>query len=210
MVRVGTPLADAFRTRSRVRRRHRRDRFGYARRNRRATRARRGAPSRGAAFVAGLRRHPLPQSRPSRDAPALTSQVSESMAQKRNRPLEITPLSIPLSLSDSPLTKLSARQPSDRPRTPDVALSMTAESVRTMLTNATRLREIASLSESCSRPWPCASTAGRSEAQGIARSPIQISRPAAAAGAILFFGAFAGAILVNADGLAANTSLITT
>ncbi len=78
---------------------------------------------------------------------ALTSQVTESMAQKRNRPLEITPLSSPLSLNDSPLTKLSTRQPADKPGFSTAAPSMTAATVHTMLATSSKLREIMLLSE---------------------------------------------------------------
>jgi hypothetical protein len=79
---------------------------------------------------------------------ALTSQVTESMAQKRNKPLEIAPLSSPLSLNDSPLAKLTTRQqPAERNRYFDAAPSLNADTVRAMIASPGKLRELALLSE---------------------------------------------------------------
>jgi len=103
--------------------------------------ARRGARGR-----SGSSPGPIKTPEPGRPR-ALTSQVTESMAQKKNRPLEITPLSSPLSLSDSHLVKLSTRQPADRHSFADAAPSLSAETVRTMLASPAKLREIALLSE---------------------------------------------------------------
>jgi hypothetical protein len=69
------------------------------------------------------------------------------MAKKRNRPLEIAPLSTPLSLIDSPLAKLSTRQSAEQPRALAPPAPLTGDSVRHMLATAGRLREIAILSE---------------------------------------------------------------
>ncbi len=77
---------------------------------------------------------------------ALTGLVGQSMAQKRNKPLELTPLSTPMSPLSSPLTQVSAAEPArDTGRTPTPALSSNA--LCAMLASPTRLREVALLGE---------------------------------------------------------------
>ena len=78
---------------------------------------------------------------------ALTSLVSQSMAQKRNRPLEITPLSGPLAPINSPLTQISTGAKIEHPGSPDSPPAFTSESLRVMLANTTKLREVALLTE---------------------------------------------------------------
>ena len=58
---------------------------------------------------------------------ALTGLVGQSMAQKRTKPLELTPLSSPMSPLSSPLTQASAAEPArDTGRTPTPALTSNA------------------------------------------------------------------------------------
>ena len=64
------------------------------------------------------------------------------MAQKRAKPLEMTPLASPMS----PLNQASAAEPArDTGRTPTPALSSAA--VRALLASPTKLREVALLGE---------------------------------------------------------------
>jgi hypothetical protein len=69
------------------------------------------------------------------------------MAQKRNRPLEIVPLSSPLAPINSPLTQTSVGAKIEHPGSPDSPPAFTSESLRTMLANPTKLREVALLTE---------------------------------------------------------------
>ena len=78
---------------------------------------------------------------------ALTSLVTQSMAQKRNRPLEITPLASPLGPINSPLTQLTTGAKIEHPGSLDSPPAFTAESLRSMLANPIRLREAALLTE---------------------------------------------------------------
>jgi hypothetical protein len=77
---------------------------------------------------------------------ALTGLVGQSMAQKRAKPLELTPLSTPMSPLSSPLSQASAAEPArDTARTPTPTLSSGA--LRAMLASPTKLREVALLGE---------------------------------------------------------------
>jgi hypothetical protein len=78
---------------------------------------------------------------------ALTTLVTQSMAQKRNRPLEITPLASPLGPINSPLTQLTTGAKIEHPGSLDSPPAYTAESLRSMLANPIRLREAALLTE---------------------------------------------------------------
>jgi hypothetical protein len=109
--------------------------------SRRATPARRGTRGR----LAASTNTPKP-AEPGRPR-ALTSLVTQSMAQKRNRPLEITPLSGPLAPINSPLTQISTGAKIEHPGSPDAPPAFTSESLRAMLANPTRLREVALLTE---------------------------------------------------------------
>jgi hypothetical protein len=77
---------------------------------------------------------------------ALTGLVGQSMAQKRTKPLDITPLATPMSPLSSPLTQASAAEPArDTARTPTPTL--TSGALRAMLASPARLREVALLGE---------------------------------------------------------------
>jgi hypothetical protein len=69
------------------------------------------------------------------------------MEQKRNRPLEITPLAAPLAPIGSPLAHISAGAAIEPPRVPDSPPALTSESLRAMLATSTKLREVAILTE---------------------------------------------------------------
>jgi hypothetical protein len=109
-----------------------------ARRTTPARRGSRGRPSPGASPV-----KPPDPARPR----ALTSLVTQSMAQKRNRPLEITPLSAPLSPINAPVTQISTGAKIEHPGSPDSPPAFTSEALRAMLANSTKLREVALLTE---------------------------------------------------------------
>ncbi len=78
---------------------------------------------------------------------ALTNLVTESMAQKRNRPLEMAPLSNLLLPSNSPLTEVSTAPRADWNNSTNTATSFTGDSLRELLKNPTKLREVAFLTE---------------------------------------------------------------
>ncbi len=78
---------------------------------------------------------------------ALTTFVAQSMAQKRTRPLEITPLAPPLPPINSPLTQLTFGAKIEHPGSLDSPPAFTAESLQSMLANPTRLLEAALLTE---------------------------------------------------------------
>jgi hypothetical protein len=86
---------------------------------------------------------PVEQGRPR----ALTTLVTQSMAQKRTRPLEITPLGSPLAPINSPLTDITTGAKIEHPGSLDTAPAFTALSLQAMLQNPTRLREAALLTE---------------------------------------------------------------
>jgi hypothetical protein len=69
------------------------------------------------------------------------------MAQKRNRPLEITPLASPMAPIGSPLAPISAVTPTEQPTVPDSPPAFTSASLRVMLASSTKLREVAILTE---------------------------------------------------------------
>jgi hypothetical protein len=78
---------------------------------------------------------------------ALTSLVTQSMAQKRNRPLEIAPLASPLAPINSPLTEITSGAKIEHPGSLDAPPAFTGESLRIMLGNPIKLREAALLTE---------------------------------------------------------------
>jgi hypothetical protein len=105
--------------------------------------SRRGSPSR-----RGSRgRSPAVASPPKQVEPgkqrALTTLVTQSMAQKRNKRLEIAPL----AMINSPLTQHSAGAQIEHPGSPDSEPAFTSESLRSMLASSTKLREVALLTE---------------------------------------------------------------
>ena len=79
---------------------------------------------------------------------ALTTLVTQSMAQKRNKRLEIAPL----AMINSPLTQASAGAEIEHPGSPDSAPAFTSESLRKMLASPTKLREVALLTELLQAP----------------------------------------------------------
>ena len=78
---------------------------------------------------------------------ALTTLVTQSMAQTRARPLEITPLGSPLAPINSPLTNVTTGAKIEHPGSLDSPPAFTALSLQTMLQNPIRLREAALLTE---------------------------------------------------------------
>jgi hypothetical protein len=110
------------------------------------------AAKRGAAARRGSRgRPPVGSSPPKPPDPgkprALTTLVTQSMAQKRNRPLEMTPLSAPLSPINIPLTQISTGAKIEHPGSPDSPPAFSSEALREMLANSKKLREVALLTE---------------------------------------------------------------
>jgi hypothetical protein len=78
---------------------------------------------------------------------ALTSLVNQSLAQRKNRPLEIQPLSSPLSPIHSPLTQVSLGTTVEHPGSYQLHTALTSTELRTMLGTSNKLREIALLNE---------------------------------------------------------------
>jgi hypothetical protein len=74
---------------------------------------------------------------------ALTTLVTQSMAQKRNKRLEIEPL----AMINSPLTQHLSGAQIEHPGSPDSAPAFTGESLRSMLASPIKLREVALLTE---------------------------------------------------------------
>jgi hypothetical protein len=77
----------------------------------------------------------------------LSNQINLSMAQAANRPLEITPLDIPLSTLSSTLTPLGVRGSLEPRSFRNAAATLDSRTARAMLTSPEKLREIAILSE---------------------------------------------------------------
>jgi hypothetical protein len=73
--------------------------------------------------------------------------VTQSMAQTRSRPLEITPLASPLAPLNTPLTDVSAVAKVEYPHSAEPVPTLTGEAIQLILANPTRVREIAILSE---------------------------------------------------------------
>jgi hypothetical protein len=109
--------------------------------NRRGTPSRRSTRSRSAASA------PPPKPAEPGRARALTTLVTQSMAQRRNRPLEIAPLGAPMAPISSPLTQISTGAAIEHPGSPDSPPAFTSEGLRGMLANSTKLREVALLTE---------------------------------------------------------------
>jgi hypothetical protein len=78
---------------------------------------------------------------------ALTSLVNQSLAQKKNRPLEIAPLSSPLSPIAVPLTQTSIGTAIEHPGSYQLDTALTSGELRVMLSTSNKLREIALLNE---------------------------------------------------------------
>jgi hypothetical protein len=105
--------------------------------SRRGSQSRRGVRGRSPAGVS-----PPKQVEPGKPR-ALTTLVTQSMAQKRNKRLEIAPL----AMINSPLTQVSAVAQIEHPGSPDSAPAFTGVSLRNMLASTTKLREVALLTE---------------------------------------------------------------
>jgi hypothetical protein len=79
---------------------------------------------------------------------ALTTLVTQSMAQKKARRLEITPLSAPLAPLSSPLHQITGTAtPLDPGKTPAAIPPIHADALRAMLAQPTRIREAFLISE---------------------------------------------------------------
>ena len=78
---------------------------------------------------------------------ALTTLVTQSMAQKQNRPLELTPLDAPFAPLGDPLTHLATSALREQPKSWDVPPAFDGAALRTMLASRNKLREVALLSE---------------------------------------------------------------
>jgi hypothetical protein len=113
-----------------------------------AVTSRRGSPSRRSTRG----RAPAGASPPKQVEPgkprALTTLVAQSMAQKRNKRLEIAPL----AMINSPLSQVSAGAQIEHPGSPDSAPAFTSDSLRKMLASPTKLREVALLTELLQAP----------------------------------------------------------
>jgi hypothetical protein len=108
--------------------------------------------SRGTQTRRGSRVRPAPTTGPPRPKEAdhqraLTSLVNQSLAQKKNRPLEITPLSSPLSPIAVPLTQTSIGAAIEHPGSYQLETALTSGELRVMLSKSNKLREIALLNE---------------------------------------------------------------
>ncbi len=119
--------------------------------------ARRAVRSRAASGSAGAKTTDSKQQR------RLSSQINQSMAQAANRPLEITPIDIPLSSLSSTLTPLGARAAIGPSSFQSVAPALDAKSIREMLRSPQKLREIAILSEVLRPPVALRQGADRTE-----------------------------------------------
>jgi len=78
---------------------------------------------------------------------ALTTLITQSMAQKKNRPLELTPLDDPLAPLGMPLTHLATSALREQPKSWDLPPAFDSAALRTMLASRNKLREVALLSE---------------------------------------------------------------
>ncbi len=77
----------------------------------------------------------------------LSSQINQSMARAANRPLEITPLDLPLASLASSLIPLGARASFEPASFHEVGPSLNGKSVRAMFGSPEKLREITILTE---------------------------------------------------------------
>jgi len=78
---------------------------------------------------------------------ALTTLITQSMAQKKNRPLELTPLDDPLAPLGMPLTHLATSALREQPKSWDLPPAFDSAALRAMLASRNKLREVALLSE---------------------------------------------------------------
>jgi hypothetical protein len=114
----------------------------------RVTTARR-ASTRGRSVSAAAPLKPIEPEHPR----ALTGLVSQSLAQKKARPLEITPLSTPMTpISSSPLTQKTVGAAIEHPGSYQLHTALTSGELRTMLASPTKLREVALLTELLQQP----------------------------------------------------------
>ncbi len=110
-------------------------------RNSRGPQTRRGSRARPASITGPPRPKEADHQR------ALTSLVNQSLAQKKNRPLEITPLAASLAPIASPLTQTSLGTTIEHPGSYQLHTALTSTELRGMLGTSSKLREIALLSE---------------------------------------------------------------
>jgi hypothetical protein len=78
---------------------------------------------------------------------ALTSLITKSMAEKKNRALEITPLSALVAPIGAPLTQLSTPMPPEHSIPARPLPAFDSATIRSLLANTSKLREVAILSE---------------------------------------------------------------
>ncbi len=78
---------------------------------------------------------------------ALSSLVTQSMSQQKNRPLELTPLDSPLAPLGAPLTQLATSALREQPRSWDVPAAFDGAALRAMLASTNKLRQVALLNE---------------------------------------------------------------
>jgi len=114
---------------------------GAAPRNSRGGQIRRGSRGRSSSNA-----NPARPAEPGRSR-ALTTQVTQSMAQKKNRPLEIAPLDAPPTPFGMPLIHLATATLREQPKSWDVPPAFDSAALRTMLASRDKLREVALLSE---------------------------------------------------------------
>ncbi len=107
----------------------------------RGTQTRRGSRVRPAAITGSSRPKEADHQR------ALTSLVNQSLAQKKNRPLEIAPLSSPLSPIAMPLTQMSIGTAIEHPGSYQLDTALSSRELRVMISTSNKLREIALLNE---------------------------------------------------------------
>jgi hypothetical protein len=95
-----------------------------------------------------VRSAPSPTSTAAQARPRqLSSQINQSMARAANRPLEITPLDLPLASLASSLIPLGARASFEPASFHEVGPSLNGKSVRAMFGSPEKLREITILTE---------------------------------------------------------------
>jgi hypothetical protein len=79
---------------------------------------------------------------------ALTGLVNQSLAQKKNRPLEIAPLATPIApIGGVPLSQSTAPPVGVLPASGAPRAALSSSDLRAMLASRTKLREVAFLTE---------------------------------------------------------------
>jgi hypothetical protein len=115
-------------------------------RSARGTQARRGGRGRAAATPSSAR-----STEPGKPR-ALTSLVTQSMADTKARPLEITPLSAPMTSISTPLTQQTAAATVKPASSNNAPPSFDSSQLRALFSKPNKLREVAVLTEVLGRP----------------------------------------------------------